>query len=82
MGIGKETKTARRWVYVVEWGAVRDSNQPSVRKSGQGLFASQMAQCLRICGQRGKNGKNGHKRERLDRLAWPEGHQHVLWYLD
>lgn len=26
MGIGKETKTARRWVYVVEWGAVRDSD--------------------------------------------------------
>lgn len=60
----------------MEWGAVRDSNQPSVRKSGQGLFASQMAHCLRICGQRGKNGRNGHKQEGLDRLTWVGGGQH------
>lgn len=55
-------------MYVVEWSAVRDSNQPSVRKSGQGLFASQIAHCLRICGQRGKNGRMVINRR--DLIGW------------
>lgn len=28
---------------MVEWGAVRESGQPGVPKSGQGLFAGQVA---------------------------------------
>lgn len=77
-GVGKETKTARR-VYVVEWGAVRDGSQPGVPKSGQGLFASQMAHCLRICGQRGKNGRMVINRRDLIGWLGPKGGSQALY---
>lgn len=68
-------------LYVVEWGAVR--RQPTqCTKIWPRSFCQPDGSLPANLWAAGLEWQNGHKRERLDRLIWTRGGQHVQWYLD